>query len=340
MRLVIFNAGPDTAGVGISLKKAFDRYAAGWETRSICRDETYLGYEVDILWPIEEPSARQTLDVIRLMRSAHVIHAMDGAHGMRPFRPRLRPHQKVVVQHLGSRYRSDPDLAHERSQLYHATEVTDSIDLVSPEVGFLPTAIDTEALWELRQRAYQPTKRLRIAHAPTSRDYKSTAQIVKAVESLQDRYPLDFDLIEGVGNAECLQRKAQADIFVDQLTLGFGVNNIECWSMGIPVVSGLTAKPEARDLALSMFGQLPWADATEATLESVIEHLVRSPQWRSELGQRGRQHAERWHSQRSVVEQTQAVYARAAAIGTSHSIDRALARKNAQQSSPSSIPAG
>ena len=130
------------------------------------------------------------------------------------------------------------------------------------------------------------------------------------MESLARRYPIDFDLIERVSHEECLARKARADIFIDQLLYGFGLNNIECWAMGIPVVSGL-ASGRGRRKGLAMWGQFPWADATEATLEAIVEHLVTDPDWRAELGERGRQHVQRWHSQRAVVEKTLQVYDRA-----------------------------
>lgn len=310
MKLVILNGQEDTAGVGIGLKQAFDKYAVGWETRSICRQETYLGYPTDIVWPLSLPGP--TPEVKDLVRQADVIHVMDSERVLRYFRGNLKG-KRTVVHHLGTRYRRNPKASTTACQAYGATEVTDSLDLMLyPHVGFLPTPIGTDALAKLRTERYEPSQKLRIAHAPTHRAVKSTDKIIEAVESLARRYPIDFDLIEGVSNAECLARKARADIFVDQLLLGFGVNNIECWAMGIPVVSGLV-DAEARSKALAMFGQLPWADATERTLEAVIEHLILDAEWRTELGVRGKVHAERWHSQESVVRQTLQVYEQAGA---------------------------
>jgi hypothetical protein len=298
MKLVILNHGPDTAGVGINLKEAFDRHAPGWTARSVSRGTTYLDYPLDILWWAGKRGLRMERTVTKLVAQADVLHVMDGW-----------PILELFKDVLGTYYRRDRLRAHRRCTAWGATQVTDSIDLVSPFVQFLPTAIDTEAFAAMRQP--NTSNRIRIAHAPTDRTTKSTEAVIAAVTELQAKYPVDFDLIEGVSNTECLQRKALADIFVDQTMLGWGVNNIECWSMGIPVVSGIEDH-RAKKRAMRMFGgQLPWADATEATLHSVIEHLILNPDWRAALGERGRQHAQRWHSQEAVVEQTLKVYQRA-----------------------------
>lgn len=307
-RLVILNAGPDTAGCGIGLKRAFDRYAPDWEARAVCRQVVYLDYETDIFWPRTNPS-RIKRQVIELVRTADVVHVMDLEGALNPFRNWLAG-KTIVVHHLGTHYRRSPDEVSANCRAYGATEVTDSIDLLAPHVAWLPIASDLDALAALRAEHYKPSKRIRIAHAPTQRPIKSTDKIIEVITSLSRRYPIEFDLIEKVSNRECLERKAKADIFVDQLLLGFGVNAIECWGMGIPVVSGL-ADPEAHRRAVKMWGNLPWADATEATLEAVIEHLITDTEWRTKLGERGRAHATEWHSQESVVRQTLAIYQQA-----------------------------
>lgn len=306
MNVVILNHGPDTAGVGIALKQAFDNYAPEVYARSVVRGMTYLDYPVDILWWAGKRGLRKEREVRRLVAKADVLHVMDGWPILDLF---PLAGKKIIVQHLGTYYRRDRLRAHRRCSAYGATQVTDSIDLVGPFVEFLPTAIDTEALAAMRTP--NTSNRIRIAHAPTDRTTKSTEAIIAAVDQLSQRYAIDFDLIEGVTNRECLERKAAADIFVDQTMFGWGVNNIECWAMGIPVVSGIQDH-RARRRALRMFGGiLPWADATEATLQSVLEHLITNPALRAELAERGKQHVQTWHSQQSVVERTLAVYQRA-----------------------------
>jgi hypothetical protein len=246
-------------------------------------------------------------EVIGLVREADVLHVLDSEHALTRFAPYLRG-KTVIVHHLGTHFRRNPAAVSRTCQRYGAIEVTDSIDLLFPHVGWQPVPADFGALADLRKQHFRPSERIRIAHAPTDRQGKSTKTITAAIESLARRHPIDFDLIERVNNRQCLERKASADIFVDQLGIGFGMNAIECWAMGIPVVSGLV-DPAARERALGMWGgQFPWADATPATLEAVIEHLVTDKEWRQELGKRGKAHGLEWHSEPAVVQRMLSLY--------------------------------
>lgn len=305
MKVAILNAGADTAGCGIALKRAFDRH--GIEARAICRQESYLDYPTDILWPLRTP---QPAEVAEIVRDADVIHVMDHEYALGNH-PVADLHGKViVVHHLGTNFRRAPAAVSRYCRRFGAVQVTDSLDLaVLGKVPWLPIPADLDAIAPLRA-AYRPSDRIRIAHAPTNRAIKSTDLIIATVSRLAERYPIDFDLIEGVSNRECIERKALADIFIDELTLGFGLNFIECAAMGIPVVSGL-ADPAARDLALAMWGQFPWEDATAETLSPTIEWLIVNPDKRAERGERGRAHAEYWHSEAAVVQHTLGVYERA-----------------------------
>lgn len=296
-KVVILNAGPDIAGVGIALKQAFDRYAPNWTARAICREPSPFGYQTDILWPQGDPPTRQ---VYQLIHSADVLHLMDSARVLMPLRYALMRKQRIICQHLGSRFRNLPEQTSEVCQRFNATEVVASFDSVG-RLPWLPVTADLEAFAAYRNG--HRSQRIRIAHAPTNRAIKSTSVIKTVVE----RLPVDFDLIEGVSHTECLKRKARADIFVDELTLGYGLNALEAWAMGIPVVSGL-ADPVHRERAKTLFGHFPWVDANPQTLESVLERLVTDARWRREQGQLGKRHAEQWHAPQNVVRQHIALY--------------------------------
>jgi glycosyltransferase involved in cell wall biosynthesis len=303
VRVVFLNPGHDTAGAGMALKAAFD-VETDWTARAICRNTTYLDYPTDIVWRVSD-SRRVRQNVLELIRDADVVHSMNSPRPLSWFP--LRPEQVPVVHHLGSTFRRDPEAASAICRSLGAIEVTDSIDLLFDGIGWLPVPADIEALAKLRANLYQPSSVIRIAHAPTDREFKDTEAVIRAVESLKRKYPISFDLIERTPNRECLRRKARADIFIDQLKFGFGVNAIECWAMGIPVVSGLTDQT-AKKRGLRMWGELPWADATADTLEAVIEHLILDTEWRSRLAQRSLEHAAEWHSQRAVTDAALAFY--------------------------------
>lgn len=286
-RVLIVSPGYDVAGCGINLKLAFDHTDTDWEARHVRRRTKWLAYPGDAEWDQFED----------LYRWADVLHIMD-----RPVE--YRPRKPTIVHHLGTYYRRNPEAVSAECRRIGAVELASSHELaILPHLGFLPVTTDLDSHARLRQREYRPTSRVRVAHAPTNREFKSTEVILEALSGLD----VDVDVIEGVPWAECLRRKAQADIFVDELTSGYGLNAIECWAMGIPVISGLT-DPRSRAAMLTEFGELPFVDATPATLVEIVEQLVRSPELRAEHGERGRLHAERIHSERAVVNRAIPIY--------------------------------
>jgi len=307
MKVLIISPTTDFAGVGINLKHAIDKYGGSWTARHVVRTPSPYGYPMDFYWPRHDRLITER--VRRLYRDADVVHVMDKPNVLVHFH---REGQRYVVQHLGTRYRENPEEVSARCALYGAIEITDSIDLlILPHVRFVPVTVDTEALLATRQRIYQPSNAIRIAHAPTDRATSDTDVVLAAIERLKQEFPISFDLIENVSNTECIERKARADIYIDRMGIGFGVNAIECWAMGIPVVSGF-ANPAVSARAFREFGgALPWLDATRETLYSAVRMAIIDPELRESLSQRALDHAQRWHSPQAVVEKMTAIYAEA-----------------------------
>lgn len=157
---------------------------------------------------------------------------------------------------------------------------------------------------------------MRIAHAPTNREVKSTAAFLEAADRLRaEGHDIEVDLIEGRTWDECLERKARADLYFDQVILGYGNNAIECWGMGIPVIAG--AAPATLDEMRRRFGDLPFYVATEATIYDALKALVESADLRAEYAAKGLAHVRQWHDEAKVVAQLQDIYQRAAMQGRS-----------------------
>ena len=118
---------------------------------------------------------------------------------------------------------------------------------------------------------------VRIAHAPTNRAIKSTDALIAVVEAFRaEGLPVELDLIEQVTLGECLARKAAADIYFDQVILGYGCNAIEAWGMGIPVIAG--ADPWTLERMRREFdGRLPFLVATEETIADVLRRWWSAP---------------------------------------------------------------
>lgn len=152
-----------------------------------------------------------------------------------------------------------------------------------------------------------------VAHAPTNRSIKSTDLLLKAVKRLQDeKYDVTLDLIEHRPWKECLERKAKADIYFDQVILGYGCNALEAWAMSIPVIAG--ASDETLDEMERRFGHLPFYHATLETIYDALKELVESPELRAQYGRIGHDYVKRYHDAPVVVEQLKALYQQAMGV--------------------------
>jgi hypothetical protein len=322
-RRLAFNlsTGADTGGAAIREVEAFRAHAARtdlspserseWEVRAmVAADLVYSIAQIEKYW--------EAADVIHLNHTLHGFTWYD--------KGRDRP---IVLEHHGlHRGAFDIDFA---GSIAAATELgavqigsTANLELFGPIV-WAPIPYDLEALAAIRtqvlakRRSASPASPtspdiLTIAHAPTNRAIKGTDAFIAALQSMQDvGLPVRALLIEKTTHKACLALKAEADVFVDQLILGYGCNAIEAWAMGIPVVGGITDPKWHKHMQARWGGaaRMPLFEATEATLAKRLTQLLLSPDLREEYAQRGLEHVRKWHTQAYSVKQMSQIYATA-----------------------------
>lgn len=299
MNVLILNPGQDTGGQGIRIKEAFDRHS-DWSVRSMHASRSFIKYPFDLQW---DPILAQ-----KLYDEADVVHHKNGLI----YYPRLDSDGKpTVVHHQGTRLRNDPEAVYAEGESIGATQIVSTVDLLAdaPGATWLPAPFDLEGIAQRYPRRKQRT--LRIGHSPTNRAVKGTAEILTALNNLAVRHDIEVDLIEQVSWAVCLSRKALCDIFIDQVTTGYGNNAIEAMAMAIPVVSGWSEEKD-RERFVSETGVTPqFVEATAQTIEARLEELIVSEELREEWGQRGRDFARMFHADHSVVARLKAIYAAA-----------------------------
>lgn len=146
------------------------------------------------------------------------------------------------------------------------------------------------------------------------KNIKCTHVYVPLVQQMQNEgYAVRLDIVSNVPNQEIIWRQLQADIFCDQLTFGwFGANAREGMMLGKPVICYL--RPEwlasvAREIP-EYVAELPIVSATPETVASVLKDLVRHPEKRKELGQKGRIFAIKWHDRSAGAREVAAIYQR------------------------------
>jgi glycosyltransferase involved in cell wall biosynthesis len=180
----------------------------------------------------------------------------------------------------------------------------DLVDLV-PGAEFLPYASVDLREWSVLEapRHARPV----VVHAPTDRRTKGTQHVLAALGSRAD---VELRVVEGVSRADVRDSLARADVYVDQLLIGwYGGTAVEAMALGRPVVAYLH-EADLGHLPAAMRDELPIVRATPETLSDAVDGAVAR---RDELGRRGRAFVERWHDPLHVAARTKAAYERAVA---------------------------
>jgi hypothetical protein len=308
MRILGASALYDAAGDGARTKAAFDRHS-DWRYRWAVRRPGRYGYPTDLPWP----QARAE------WRRADVVHLALGFEAETLLRAPRRP---TVVHHHGTAFRQNRDQLLREQRERKATGLVSTLDLylaAPSDLEWSPTPYDLGWLASLRRSIDDGI--LRIAHAPTNRDSKSTGPFLAAVGRLSRELRLDLLLVEGKSWRQCLAAKASADIYFDQVLTGYGCNAIEAWGMGIPVIAGVDAAEATRrghsipagtlDEMVRRFGSLPFVLADEGTIYEALR-LLAEPSSRATWAARGLAHVRAFHDEVLVVPALQRVFEAAA----------------------------
>lgn len=297
MKIFVASSGQDTGGQGYRIKRAFERLT-DWRVRAMHMTDTFIRYPHDLRWDAELAG--------RMYDEADVVHHKNGLGLYERFQGNST--KPAVMHHQGTRLRENPAQANDEARSVGAVQVVSTVDLLADVDNgvWLPSPYDLDAIRE-KYRNPQGGK-IRIGHAPTARKAKGTDAILKTLDHLSRWYDFEVDLIEWVSWKVCLSRKGQCDIYIDQITHGYGNNSIECFAMGIPVVSGWS-DPADRDRFVEQTGEEPpFVEVTPDTLQTQLVKLLSDPDLREEYGARGRAFAERWHSEEKCVEIMKPVY--------------------------------
>lgn len=158
-------------------------------------------------------------------------------------------------------------------------------------------------------------RQLVFAHAPSNRRVKGTEKILDALSTLKEEgYNFEIDLIEGLSNAEALERYERADIVIDQLYAGwYGGVAVEAMALGKPVVV-YVREADLSFIPSEMANELPFVRATPESITDVLRTILEMP--RDDLvdvAHRSRAFVERWHNPEQITRQILADYHRALA---------------------------
>lgn len=147
-------------------------------------------------------------------------------------------------------------------------------------------------------------KKIKIVHAPSHREIKGTKYVSAAIERLkEEKYDIDFCLIENKTNDEVLEICKNADIIVDQLLLeSHGVFLIENMALGKPVLCRIDEK------LIKYYQDIPILRTDPDNIYENLKLLIEKPDLRKELGEKGRKYVEERHDSKKIAKQLLELY--------------------------------
>jgi hypothetical protein len=140
------------------------------------------------------------------------------------------------------------------------------------------------------------------AHAPTNRDGKGTAVIIRAIEALNQRGKrASLDLIENLSHSDALARYKLAHVMIDQLYAGwYGTLAVEAMSMGIPAACYIREK-DLEYIPQGMAREMPIIRISAASLVEDLEmNIYQDPSRLQRLSQLSVSYVRKWHNAEQI----------------------------------------
>lgn len=236
----------------------------------------------DILWDYK---IRPFMDFIR----SFDLYILDGGLGIlrcgKIIKSLKAIGKKIAILYLGSDLRS-------RGALKIIEELTDIVFttefdhlFIHPNINhiFFPFEVD-----KFKPRRILKNGKLTVCHAPTNRYLKGTEYLLNAIQNLNKKFDFDFLLMENLPHNRVLELKQEkCDVLVDQLTdlggYGYGMNSMECLSMGIPCITYMNPDYE------KYIPDHPFINADKDNIMKVLESIIKKPDVLIKKGWIGRQ---------------------------------------------------
>lgn len=284
----------DYGGCGYYLAEAITA-TTRHESRLMRLADSYIHYPTHLV--MEKLS-----DLQDAYKWADVVHMHDAAPGL----PRGSKPKPTVVTYHGSMYRRRPKVYNNLCQRKGWIGTVATIDLMAHGLPWMPDTRPDLSKYVARPRGHRARRRFIVAHAPTSRKVKGTNAVIAMLDGIDG---IILDVIERVDNRTCLRRKGQARLYIDQFRLGYGLNAIEAWAMGMPVIAD--APDAIINRLLKIIGFLPFVRCPLADLRDMVLKLRSDLEFYQDGVTRGQQCYEKFHSPASAARRALAYYEQA-----------------------------
>ena len=178
-----------------------------------------------------------------------------------------------------------------------------------PDAEFLPYASVDPRQWRPAENhsSGETDTHINLLHAPSNRSIKGTEHIIQACKALEkEGYPVNLVLAENIPHAKMKAVYESADIFVDQLLVGwYGAAAVEAMSLGKPSVCYLR---ESDVSWLPFKDSIPVISATCDTIYDVLLDLIENRRHLKDIGMRSRAYVEGVHDPVKIALQLKHIY--------------------------------
>jgi glycosyltransferase involved in cell wall biosynthesis len=216
----------------------------------------------------------------------------------------------TAAHHVGAEYYTAEGDAAKRRAIKIFGDYADQIYALNPDLlHVLPDSSRFLPYANVDPRRYKPVEASKantkpvVLHAPTHRSVKGTEFILTAIQKLRSEgVPFEFVLVEGLRHEEAIRLYSQADIFIDQLLIGwYGGAAVEVMALAKPVIC-YVREDDLKYISPEMKADLPIIKATPQSIYEVLKrYLTHDKEELAEIGKRSRQFIEKWHDPRKIA---------------------------------------
>ena len=211
-------------------------------------------------------------------------------------------HPPEVLEHLNPDYLSTTADAFKLKRIKRAKRVAEKIFCLNPDLlkNLLPNAefipyfnVDIK---KIEPHSILQDQQIHIVHAPSKKDVKGTKYIEQAIATIKLKYDIKFTLVSGVSNQEAQKIYDTADIFIDQLIVGwYGGVAVELMARGVPTLCFLDNDSKSH-VGKFFLGDLPIIETNINSIKKdVIDVITRPESELKGIGFLSREFVQKYH---------------------------------------------
>ena len=180
--------------------------------------------------------------------------------------------------------------------------------LPAKKTSFLPYTI---AGWnEISPVSFVIDKKIKIVHAPTNRIAKGSDYILRALNNLKKKYPIELNIVEGVPNSQALKLYRESHIIIDQVLIGwYGGFAVEAMKMGKPVAVFIREE-DLRFIPSQMVADIKDAviNINPFNIEEVLGKYLEDTSLLKKKAEASMEYVNKWHDPLSVAGVVKKIY--------------------------------